>query len=208
MAEKLWLIRHGRTAWNAQGRIQGWADVPLDEVGREQARRLAERLRASPPDRILCSPLWRAYETAQILAAAWGVPVEVDERLKERGQGPLEGRTGVEVAALREAWRQFEQDPTAEIAGVEPRAVFAARVWAAMQAAMDRPERALAIVAHGGTFAMFFRQWLGLPLDRPSPFRFDNTSLTELVLQDGRWMVRLLNDTCHLDMGGAQWGVG
>ncbi|MCS7350563.1 MAG: histidine phosphatase family protein, partial [Anaerolineae bacterium] len=96
-------------------------------------------------------PGGKLRETAQILAAAWGVPVEVDERLKERGQGPLEGRTGVEVAALREAWRQFEQDPTAEIAGVEPRAVFAARVWAAMQAAMDRPERALAIVAHGGT---------------------------------------------------------
>lgn len=199
MAERLYLIRHGRTAWNAQGRVQGWADVPLDEVGREQARRLAERLRACPPDLILCSPLWRAYETARILAAAWGVPVEVDERLKERGQGPLEGRMGAEVAALREAWRQLAQDPTAEIEGVEPRAVFAERVWAAMQAAMARPERSLAVVAHGGTFAMFFRQWLGLPLDRPSPFHFDNASLTELVLEDGRWRVWRLNDTCHLE---------
>ncbi|WP_376791062.1 histidine phosphatase family protein [Thermoflexus sp.] len=201
MAERLFLIRHGRTAWNAQGRVQGWADVPLDEVGREQARRLAERLRGDPPERILCSPLWRAYETAQILAAAWGVPVEVDERLKERGQGPLEGRTGVEIEALRRAWRQFEENPTAEIEGVEPRAAFAARVWAAMQAAMARPERCLAIVAHGGTFSVFFRQWLGLPLDRPSPFHFDNASLTELVLQDGRWRVQRLNDTCHW-MGG------
>ncbi|MCS7251522.1 MAG: histidine phosphatase family protein [Anaerolineae bacterium] len=201
MAEKLWLIRHGRTTWNAQGRIQGWADVPLDEVGREQVRRLAERLREFPPDRILCSPLWRAYETAQILAAVWVVPVEVDERLKERGHGMLEGRTGIEVMALREAWQQFERDPTAEIAGAEPREVFAARVWAAMQEAMNRPERKLAIVAHGGTFAMFFRQWLGLPLNSPSPFRFDNTSLTELILHDGRWIVRLLNDTCHLDGG-------
>ncbi len=198
MAERLFLIRHGRTAWNAQGRVQGWADVPLDEVGREQARRLAERLRGDPPDLILCSPLWRAYETAQILAAVWKVPVEVDERLKERGQGPLEGRTGAEIEALRRAWRQFEENPTAEIEGVEPRAAFAARVWAAMQAAMARPERRLAIVAHGGTFSVFFRQWLGLPLDQPSPFQFDNASLTELVLQDGRWRVQRLNDTCHL----------
>lgn len=198
MAERLFLIRHGRTAWNAQGRVQGWADVPLDEVGREQARRLAERLRGDHPDLILCSPLWRAYETAQILAAAWKVPVEVDERLKERGQGPLEGRTGAEIEALRRAWRQFEENPTAEIEGVEPRAAFAARVWAAMQAAMARPERRLAIVAHGGTFSAFFRQWLGLPLDQPSPFQFDNASLTEMVLQDGRWRVQRLNDTCHL----------
>jgi len=198
MAERLYLIRHGRTAWNAEGRIQGWADVPLDDVGREQARRLAERLRARPPDLILCSPLWRAYETARILAAVWEVPIEVDERLKERGQGPFEGRTGVEVAALQQAWREMERDPTAEIAGVEPRAAFAERVWAAMQVAMARPERTLAVVAHGGTFSMFFRQWLGLPLDRPSPFRFDNASLTELALHDGRWIVVTLNDTCHL----------
>mgnify|MGYP005837376629 CR=1 FL=1 len=199
MAERLWLIRHGRTAWNAQGRIQGWADVPLDAVGREQARRLAERLRARPADRILCSPLWRAYETAQILAQAWGVPVEVDERLKERGMGPFQGRTGEEVAAFERAWRSLEQDPTAEIEGVEPWAAFAERVWAAMEAAMARPEPILAIVAHSGTFSIFFRRWLGLPLEMRSPFRFDNASLTELVFRDGRWVVQVLNDTCHLD---------
>ncbi|WP_322802302.1 histidine phosphatase family protein [Thermoflexus sp.] len=199
MPERLYLIRHGRTAWNAEGRIQGWADVPLDDVGREQARRLAERLRAAPPDLILCSPLWRAYETARILAAAWGVPIEVDERLKERRQGPFEGRPGEEVAALQRAWREMARDPTAAIEGVEPREAFAERVWAAMQAAMARPEQTVAVVAHGGTFAMFFRCWLGFPLDRPSPFRFDNASLTELVVQDGRWVVIRLNDTCHLE---------
>lgn len=199
MTERLYLIRHGRTAWNAEGRIQGWADVPLDDVGREQARRLAARLRAAPPDLILCSPLWRAYETARILAAVWGVPIEVDERLKERRQGPFEGRPGEEMAALQRAWREMARDPTSVIEGVEPREVFAERVWAAMQTAMERPERVVAVVAHGGTFSIFFRRWLGLPLDRPSPFRFDNASLTELVVQDGRWVVRCLNDTCHLE---------
>jgi len=66
-----------------------------------------------------------------------------------------------------------------------------------MQAAIARPERMLAVVAHGGTFSMFFRRGLGLPLDRLSPFRFDNASLTELVLHDSRWVVIALNNTYH-----------
>ncbi|MER3401028.1 MAG: hypothetical protein C4313_07850 [Thermoflexus sp.] len=64
---------------------------------------------------------------------------------------------------------------------------------------MARPEPILAIVAHSGTFSIFFRRWLGLPLEVRSPFRFDNASLTELVFRDGRWVVQVLNDTCHLD---------
>ena len=90
---RLMLIRHGRSTWNAEGRIQGQADPPLDEMGREQARRLAERLHGEPIVALYTSPLLRARETAGIIGQALDVPVTPDERLKEYDVGDVAGLT-------------------------------------------------------------------------------------------------------------------
>jgi probable phosphoglycerate mutase len=94
---KLVLLRHGRTAWNAQRRFQGQADPPLDEVGRGQAYEVADLIAALRPDLLVSSDAVRAMQTAQIVGDVIGLPVMPDARLRERGLGHWEGLTRDEV---------------------------------------------------------------------------------------------------------------
>src|SRR3982751_2687844 len=95
----LHLVRHGETNWNRDGRIQGWSDVPLSDVGREQARELAADLAERPIGAIYSSDLRRAFETAEPLAQRRGLPIRSSPALRERNFGANEGRTSAEVAA-------------------------------------------------------------------------------------------------------------
>src|SRR5690349_15996562 len=95
----LLLARHGETDWNREGRWQGWADPPLNELGRRQATRLAEQLRTIPFDAVYSSDLRRAHETAEILAAPHAVPIVVDPALREIDIGSWSGLTRAEIAA-------------------------------------------------------------------------------------------------------------
>jgi len=88
----LLFVRHGETAWNREGRFQGIQDIPLNEEGRRQAARLADGWDQGG-DLILCSPLSRARDTADALAAALGLSVETDDRLVERDYGAGAGLT-------------------------------------------------------------------------------------------------------------------
>lgn len=96
-AARLVLLRHGRTAWNAERRFQGQADPPLDEVGRAQAYEVAALIVALQPARILTSDAQRAAVTAQIVADACGLPLETDVRFRERSLGHWEGLTREDV---------------------------------------------------------------------------------------------------------------
>jgi broad specificity phosphatase PhoE len=115
---RLILVRHGATAWNAEGRYTTRTDMPLSPAGVEQARATAAALALEGVNRVFCSPLERARTTGQIVAAAQrhGAPeVVVDERLTEIDAGPFEGLTPEEIDAgpLREAhalWRS-DRDP-------------------------------------------------------------------------------------------------
>ncbi len=92
----LLLVRHGETDWNAEGRLQGHTDRPLNEHGRRQARGLAERLAGDAITAVYSSDLSRARETAEILAEPLGLPVVTDPDLRERNWGNWEGLTGSE----------------------------------------------------------------------------------------------------------------
>lgn len=91
------LVRHGETDWNREHRFQGHADPPLNEVGRAQALELAATLAAESFTRIYSSPLVRAWETAEILAASRGIAVEPHDALKEVDVGSWSGMTVSEV---------------------------------------------------------------------------------------------------------------
>ncbi|MDQ2966963.1 MAG: histidine phosphatase family protein [Actinomycetota bacterium] len=92
----LLLVRHGETDWNRDGRWQGGSDTTLNDLGREQARSLADQLDGNI-DVVYSSDLARARETAEILAAKLGLEVRVDPRLRERGFGSWEGLTTPEI---------------------------------------------------------------------------------------------------------------
>jgi broad specificity phosphatase PhoE len=92
----LLLVRHGETDWNADGRLQGQTDRPLSDLGRRQARRLADELSTEPLEAIYSSDLARARETATIVGESIGLPVSVDPDLREKDWGTWEGLTAVE----------------------------------------------------------------------------------------------------------------
>jgi len=95
---RLLLVRHGESAWNREGRVQGQAPgVPLTDTGLAQARRAAALLRGCGATRLVSSDLQRAVETAAVVAEAVGLPVETDADLREQGVGVLEGRYAHEL---------------------------------------------------------------------------------------------------------------
>ncbi|HWI03124.1 MAG TPA: histidine phosphatase family protein [Acidimicrobiales bacterium] len=94
---RLLLLRHGQSTWNAGGRWQGQADPPLSPLGEVQARDAAERLAPGQFSRVVASDLQRALRTAEILAEALGLPVEVDPELREIDVGDWQGLTRAEI---------------------------------------------------------------------------------------------------------------
>ena len=97
---ELYIVRHGKTYWNNEKKIQGWADIELTESGRQVAYDSAEGMKDIHFDAIYSSPLKRAYETACILKGTRELPIVVDERIKEIGFGVLEGADSVSYTHL------------------------------------------------------------------------------------------------------------
>ena len=140
----VWLIRHGRTAWNDTGRYQGQTDLPLSNEG------TAELVRADfSPKTVYVTPLRRTQETAKILFPD-ARQVVLDD-LREMDFGAFEGRTYIEMEndADYRAW--VEGKCRGRCPGGESRDEFAARVCAAFEELMDESEDDVVIVAHGGT---------------------------------------------------------
>ena len=193
----LYLIRHARSTWNAEGRMQGHADPPLDDLGREQARALAGRLAAETFHALYSSPLSRARETAEIVAAPHALLVRFDDRLKERNLGEWTGWKGSEVdewAAARPDYNWRLHGPP----GGESRAEITARAAAAFADVLAaHPEQTVAVVSHGGLLSAYLAHLLGALPDKPVSFALANTGVARIQIYDGH--VRLLGlDDYHL----------
>ena len=203
---RLILVRHGQSTWNAQGRIQGWADPPLDEAGQEQARQLAHRLAAEEQNisALYSSPLLRARQTAEAIGLATGLAVQTDDRLKENNVGLLAGLTGAEVEQQFPEWvaaRQASVEWTPPPGG-EDRDVFVKRAVAVMRDIVaHHPDQTVAVVSHGGTLGVYLAHLLEMPVHRSLPFQFDNTSLSVVKVSERRVRFLKLNDTAHLSNG-------
>jgi probable phosphoglycerate mutase len=140
----LFLVRHGETDWNAQRRIQGSTDIPLNAMGRSQARTTGKLLARRSWDGIFSSPLSRALETAKIIADELRMPApSVIEEIVERNYGEAEGLNWDEVEA------QFPGDTP--VPGRETHEQVANRVVPALiRLAVAHPGQALIVVSHGG----------------------------------------------------------
>lgn len=167
------LARHGETDWNRDGRWQGWADPPLNDTGRTQARALAEQLRATPFDAVYSSDLRRARETAEIVAAPHAVPVVADPGLREIDIGSWSGLTRAEID---------ERFPAGERPDGETRDRHTARVLEAVERiARENPGRRILLVTHGGTM----RALHGHVTDEPF-HPIANCGVLELHFRDDR----------------------
>jgi probable phosphoglycerate mutase len=172
VATTILLARHGETDWNREGRFQGHADAPLNELGRAQARDLAQRLASTPFSAVYSSDLSRARETAEILAVSHGVPVIVDPGLREVDVGSWSGLTRAEIA------KRF---PDAEHHDGETRDEHLARVLAAVERiAHGHSGERILIVSHGGSLRALRRHCTGEPVHPIA-----NCGVYELCFEDG-----------------------
>ena len=162
----LYVARHGETEWNALGRLQGRTDIPLNEIGREQARALAGRLERERIGSVTTSDLRRAVETGAIVADALGIPERhIDVDLQERSFGVFEGLTRDQCAEQHpEAWRAWVEQ-TITPAGAELRQDAVARMARALARVILRTGEGTAlIVSHGGAMRLLLVEWLGVPV--------------------------------------------
>jgi alpha-ribazole phosphatase len=174
---QLWLIRHGQTDWNLEGRYQGQADPPLNATGQAQAEALAAHLDGRRFEAIYSSDLQRARATAEAIADRHGLPLKLDARLREIHQGEWDGLRVTEIMArYPREWAARESNPAeARPPGGESPREVAGRVWAAADdIARTHPGGRVLVVSHGFSLATLLCRARGLPLGRAFDLILDN----------------------------------
>jgi broad specificity phosphatase PhoE len=201
---RLVLIRHGESVSTVTRRIGGWRTCSgLSDLGREQAKRLAERLAAGEldADALYTSHYPRARETAEAVAPVLGLDPIEDPGFGEHDPGAeVDGMTFTEFVE-RYGHPEWHGDPHAEVfPGGETIATFHHRVGAAAARALDEHRGGTIVVScHGGVVDAVFRLLLRLPQTGGFELFTVNTSLTEFASADqGKWVLARYNDAAHL----------
>lgn len=196
-------VRHGETAWNVATRIQGQLDIGLNPTGVWQAEQAAIALQSEPIDAVVASDLWRAWQTAQIIAAAQNLSVTTDEALRERGFGEFEGQTFAEIEAKFPdqcfKWRKRVPDFAPD--GGESLIAFRTRVVGVLtHLAEQHLGQTILVVAHGGVMDVLYRAAAKLELQAPRTWALDNASINRVIWSpSGGFFITGWNDTQHLD---------
>jgi len=201
---ELILIRHGETAWNAEHRIQGHLDSPLNDEGLAQALLLGERLGREPFDHFYSSDLGRALQTAQPIADLLKLEPRLEPGLRERSLGVFDGLSFAEAEArYPDMWKRLStRDPNAVPEGGETADAVFTRVSNAIDRILtDHPGERIAVVTHGLALfhAFSYVCRLGAPShDHPVFVLVDNASITQLEHRGAHWRIVSINDTAHL----------
>jgi broad specificity phosphatase PhoE len=190
-------VRHGETAHNRDGRLQGRADIELSDRGADQVVRLARRFPAGSLTSVFTSPLRRARQTADAIAAVCGVPVEVDERLVELDYGDWDGRALAEISA--DAWSTWRADPEFAPPGGESLAAVTARVAEFCRERL-RADGTVAAVSHVSPIKAAVAWALGV--DERATWRMQLGLATVSTIgarPDGSGYLLSFNDGAHLE---------
>ena len=199
---KLYIVRHGETQWNAEGRVQGHTDIELSDQGRRQAQTLARRLANVPFDAAYSSDLSRCTETARIILGESPVPLHTTPQLREYNKGVFEGLT------VHEYRRRFPDLYRASLVndldfaptGGETMRQTSARMAAFVEQVNGRHlDDTVLVVGHGGSLRSLLVGLLSLPLEANWRFIMGNCALTQVYTYPDNAVLHLYNDTSHLD---------
>ncbi len=207
MTTQILFIRHGETDWNRIKRIQGHIDIPLAVAGLAQAQHLGRRIAAEVRngarlDAIYSSDLQRARQTAQPIADALGLPVQLREGLRERSYGAFQGHDSDEIAERfpdQYAHWQTRDPGFAPPEGESQRAFYHRVLHAVEPLVAAHPGGRIACVAHGGVLDCVRRFACSLALDAPRDYPLLNTSVNVVDFADGRATIVSWGDVSHLD---------
>lgn len=198
----LWMIRHGETSWNAEGRVQGQTDVPLSEVGHAQARAVAALFAGRQIDALYSSDLQRVTQTAQPVAQALGLAIRVEPMLRERHYGMFETMTYAEVKVRHpEEYARFRaHDPEFDFRGGEGLRVFFERsVKCLTDIAARHADEEVLIFTHGGVLDMAYRHAKRLGLASKRDFEIPNAALNQIEIAGDGWKVLVWAECAHLE---------
>ena len=202
-ATRIIAVRHGETAWNVDGRIQGQLDIGLNDTGRWQARRAGQALAGEPITAVYSSDLERAHDTARSIGDVVGIPVVPDTGLRERSFGMFEGKTFDEIHATwpeqADRWRKRipEWQPPE---GGESLLQLRERVTRTLQALAARhPGEQIVVVAHGGVLDALYRVATGQAVNSPRTWQLPNGAINRLLWTPEGFTLVGWSDTLHLD---------
>lgn len=200
---RLCLIRHGETTWNAEKRLQGHTDIPLNARGEIQARQMAQALKNTNLafDALYTSDLKRAVDTANALVQLFGIKAHVESALRERHFGALQGLSTEEAPLLRpDIWKaHLSRELNHELDGGESIHQFALRVQGVLDSIQQQHAgKTIVIVSHGGTLDMMYRLASNQALSTERVASVPNASLNWIAHNGDSWTVEQWADTRHL----------
>ncbi len=196
------MVRHGETAWNAEGRVQGQLDIPLNDVGRAQARATADALAGHDFTAIYCSDLIRVRQTAEPSARRLALPVSYTAELRERHYGMFETLTYVEVREkYPEQYARFrDKDPDFDFEGGETLRGFNERSLKAVSEIIDRhPGEQILVFTHGGVLEMVYRHAREVGLSSQRDFEIPNAGINWIEVTPAAWKVWAWAEVAHLE---------
>lgn len=200
---KIYLIRHGETEWNKEGRSQGCSnDIPLSEVGIKQAEAIAERLKNENIDLFFSSSLRRAYQTANAIAFHHNKEVKMHKEFMEISFGAWEGLKFDEIKEkyidIYEIWRDTPH--IAKVPGAESILEIRERSMTKLMEILNiEKDKNILLVSHGITIKVLIASIMGIDLANLHKIRQDNTALNIFEYNNNNFYTHLINDTCHLN---------
>ncbi|MDQ6801427.1 MAG: histidine phosphatase family protein [Acidobacteriota bacterium] len=201
MIEQLILVRHGETEENAAGIVQGWHHGTLSDLGKQQVRRLAERIARMETDALFSSPIGRALATAQAIADATGLEIRTLDTLREVCLGTWEGRGYLDIRRDdAENYRRWRDDPEAACPGGESHSDVRRRMEEAFEtiaSSADGQHRRVVVVSHGTAIRLGATVLLGAPVMLSRQLAQDNAAINIFDRRSDRYVLRLWNDNTH-----------
>ncbi|SHI00851.1 histidine phosphatase family protein [Sporanaerobacter acetigenes] len=200
--QKLYLVRHGESEWNNLKRIQGQKDTFLTFKGEKQAEKIANRLVSEEIDIIYSSDLKRANETANIIGEKLNLQVTPSEAFREIKFGSWEGLSTEELTEKNSEehfiWlnqpHNFKMDGAETLYEVQKRAMN--KIDSILK---SNPNKNILVVSHGATIKTIILGYVGIDLKYYNRMTLNNTSLSIIEFRDRNNVIKLLNDTCHLE---------